>query len=539
MIAASVFAGGTPGIVEALVLLLVVAGVVALVTRRIGMPYTIGLVVVGVAAGLVVRLGAVSLSTDLVFYVFLPLLLFEAGFNLEARRLAQDWRRVLVLAVPGVLVAFALTAVGVRYLGGVTWAVAALFGALIAATDPVSVVTLFRRLGVPERLTTMIDAESLFNDGTAAVLFAVVLGAVETGQVSVPGAVGKFLWISLGGLVVGVAVGYAASYLHRFIDDHLLEITLSVIVAYGSFLLAQRLHMSGVVACVTAALIVGNFGLHRGMSPVTRVTMRTVWEWAAFAASSVIFLLVGLSIDLRLVTGHIGLAAIAFGVVLGARAVTIYGYGALARLAHRPLPLRWQHVLVWGGLRGTIALALVLSVPAAITGSEGLRVITFGVVLASLLLQGLTMPWFVRRLGLAGAAGEDTAHARRQTLLGGFVRAHEELARLQDAGELPRPVAEDLELSVAEHEAVLLEGMTPESDEPPEGACDLLAARIGALVAQRTRIQALRHAGMLEAGVADELVSEIDHRVGLLGDRLSCELPGRPADKDANPGGDG
>ena len=536
---ALVFAGGTPGIVEALVLLLIVAGVVAIVTRRIGMPYTVGLVLVGAVAGLAVRLGPVSLSTDLVFYIFLPLLLFEAGFDLEARRLVQDWRRIVVLAVPGVLVAFALTAVGVHYLGGVAWAVAALFGALIAATDPVSVVTLFRRLGVPERLTTMIDAESLFNDGTAAVLFAVVLGAAETGHVSLPAAGAQFLWISLGGLVVGAAVGYAASYLHRFIDDHLLEITLSVVVAYGSFLLAQRLHMSGVVACVTAALIVGNFGLHRGMSPVTRVTMRTVWEWAAFAASSVIFLLVGLSIDLRLVTDHAGLAAIAFGVVLAARAVTIYGYGAITRLAHRSLPARWQHVLVWGGLRGTLALALVLSVPAAVGGSEELRVITFGVVLASLLVQGLSMPWFVRRLGLAGGSGRETAHGRRQTLLTGFVRAHEELARLQDAGELPRPLAEDLELSVAEHEAVLLEGMAPESEEPSEGECDLLAARIGALVAQRTRVQALRHAGMLEDGVADELVSEIDHRVGLLGDRLVCELPGPPAGPPTSPGGDG
>ena len=163
---------------ETLVVLLLIAAAVAVAVRRVGVPYTVGLVVVGLVVGLVTHPSAVSLSSDLVFYVFLPILLFEAAFNLEARHLLADWRRILALAVPGVLVAFALTAAGVHLLGDTTWVVALLFGALIAATDPVSVVALFRRLGAPERLTTMVEAESLFNDGTAAVVFAIVLAAV-------------------------------------------------------------------------------------------------------------------------------------------------------------------------------------------------------------------------------------------------------------------------------------------------------------------------------------------------------------------------
>ena len=134
---------------------------------------------VGLALGLTTLFNDLRLSSDLVFYVFLPILLFEAAFNLEARHLIADWRRILALAVPGVLVAFALTAIGLHLLGGATWTIALLFGALIAATDPVSVVAMFRRLGVPERLTTMIDAESLFNDGTAAVVFAIVVAPSE------------------------------------------------------------------------------------------------------------------------------------------------------------------------------------------------------------------------------------------------------------------------------------------------------------------------------------------------------------------------
>ena len=399
---------------ETLVVLLLIAAAVAVAVRRVGVPYTVGLVVVGLIVGLVTHPSAVSLSSDLVFYVFLPILLFEAAFNLEARHLLADWRRVLALAVPGVLVAFALTAAGVHLLGGTTWVVALLFGALIAATDPVSVVALFRRLGVPERLTTMVEAESLFNDGTAAVVFAIVLAAVvDGGSVGVAPAVGRFVWMAVGGMAVGLAVGYVASALHRRIDDHLIEVTLSTIVAFGAFLLGQLLGMSGVVACVTAGIVVGNYGRHRGMGPVTRVTMGTVWEYAAFVANSLIFLLIGLRLDLSLIVDHVGLVLIAFAVVVAARAVTVYGLGAVFRVAGSRVPFAWQHVLVWGGLRGTIALALVLSVPADVPGRETLQVVTFGVVLLSLVGQGLTMP--VARAAAPprrrrrGAGGRDAA----------------------------------------------------------------------------------------------------------------------------------
>ena len=322
---------------ETLVVLLLIAAAVAVAVRRVGVPYTVGLVVVGLVVGLVTHPSAVSLSADLVFYVFLPILLFEAAFNLEARHLLADWRRILVLAVPGVLVAFALTATGVHFLGGTTWVVALLFGALIAATDPVSVVALFRRLGVPERLTTMVEAESLFNDGTAAVVFAIVLTAVvDGGSVAAAAAVGRFVWMAAGGLAVGLAVGYAASALHRRIDDHLIEVTLSTIVAFGAFLLGQQLGMSGVVACVTAGIVVGNYGRHRGMGPVTRVTMGTVWEYAAFVANSLIFLLIGLRLDLTLIVDHAGLVVIAFVVVVVARAVTIYGFGVVSLGRRQP-----------------------------------------------------------------------------------------------------------------------------------------------------------------------------------------------------------
>ena len=517
--------GSTAGIEEALVLLLIIAATVAVLARRVGMPYTIGLVLVGLAVGLAAHVETLRLSSDLVFYVFLPVLLFEAAFNLEARHLRDQWRRILALAVPGVLVAFALTALGVHLLGGVAWSLALLFGALIAATDPVSVVSLFRRLGVSERLTTLVDAESLYNDGAAAVLFAIVIAVVVDGHALTAGwAAGTFVWMAAGGLGVGLVVGYGASFVHRHLDDHLIEITLSTIVAYGSFLLAQTLGMSGVVACVTAAIVLGNLGRRHTMSSVTRVTMSTVWEYAAFVANSLIFLLIGLSMHLSLIAEHVGLVLIAFAVVVGARAVTIYGYGLIARPFGAGLSFRWQHVLVWGGLRGTIALALVLSVPAGVAGRATLEVVTFGVVLLSLVGQGLTMPWLTRRLGLEG---EETSvsRRRREILLEGFVRAHEELDRLQEAGVVPRPQRQHLERTIEEEESEVLEGMAPLADEPPEGDEERLAGRIGTLISQRRGIEALRRAGAVDDGVTAALLGELDGRVALLGQRLASRDP--------------
>jgi CPA1 family monovalent cation:H+ antiporter len=511
---------------ETLVVLLLIAAVVAVAVRRVGMPYTVGLVVVGLVVGLVTHAWAVSLSSDLVFYVFLPILLFEAAFNLEARHLLADWRRILALAVPGVLAAFALTATGVHYLGGTTWVVALLFGALIAATDPVSVVALFRRLGVPERLTTMVEAESLFNDGTAAVVFAIVLAAVvDGGSVGAASAAGRFVWMAAGGMAVGLAVGYAASALHHLLDDHLIELTLSTIVAFGSFLLGQRLGMSGVVACVTAGIVVGNYGRHRGMGPVTRVTMGTVWEYAAFVANSLIFLLIGLRLDLSLIAGHAVLVLVAFAVVVVARAVTVYGLDAIFRAAGSRLPFSWQHVLVWGGLRGTIALALVLSVPADVPGRETLQVVTFGVVLLSLVGQGLTMPVLVRRLGLVGQGEEPVSVRQRGVLLEGFVRAHEALDRLQETGRLRREEREHLGAAIEAQEQALLEGLDPLDDEPPIGADDRLADRIEELLMQRVRVEALRRAGAVDEVITATLLDELDVRIALLGERLAGEPP--------------
>jgi CPA1 family monovalent cation:H+ antiporter len=279
-----------------------------------------------------------------------------------------------------------------------------------------------------------------------------------------------------------------------------------------------------VVACVTAAILLGNLGRRRTMSAVTRVTLTTVWDYAAFVANSLIFLLIGLSVKLEVILSHVGTVLIAFAVVLVARAVTVYGFGLIARVFHAGPPLSWQHVLVWGGLRGTIALALVLSVPAALAGREDLVTVTFGVVLLSLLAQGLTLALLTRRLGLAGAS--DKADEReREVLLDGFVRAHEELDRLEDAGVVGRVRRRDLEQVLDAGESSVLEGLPPLADEPEDGQDEKLVERIGELVAQRRSLDALRHGGAVTDAAAAPLAADIDERIALLAARLGSAGP--------------
>jgi len=238
-------------------------------------------------------------------------------------------------------------------------------------------------------------------------------------------------------------------------------------------------------------------------------------------ANSLIFLLIGLRLDLSLIVDHVGLVLIAFAVVIAARAVTIYGFGAVSWVAGSRLPFSWQHVLVWGGLRGTVALALVLSVPADVPGRDTLQVVTFGVVLLSLVGQGLTMPLLVRRLGLVGEGQEPVSVRQRRVLVDGFVRAHDALDQLQETGLLTRAEREHLGATIEAQEEVLLEGLDPLDEEPPAGADDRLAKRIAGLLVQRARVEALRQAGAVDEVVTVALLDELDVRIALLGERLA------------------
>ena len=387
------------GTLERIEFLLLVAALVAMLARRLRIPYTVGLVLAGAGLALVPLVADFHLTTELIFSVLLPPLVFEAAFHLPWRELRRDLPVVIVLATVGVALSVAVTAVGMRWLAGWAWQSALLFGVLIAATDPVSVIATFKDLGVRGRLRILVEAESLFNDGTAAVAFALALTVAAGGALTPLGAATTLLRMAGGGILCGALIGWAALQIIGRTDDHLIELTFTTIAAYGSFQLAEHLHLSGVLATLTAGLLMGNTG-HLGLlTNRGHEAVASFWEYMAFVANSLIFLLIGRELAQQNFGAVVGPALIAIVVVLVGRLVAIYPCSALfARTGLRVSP-RHQHVLVWGGLRGALALALALGLPQTIADRGAIITVAFAVVAASVFVQGLTMQGLLRRLG--------------------------------------------------------------------------------------------------------------------------------------------
>ena len=399
------------------ILLFTAATAVALLTRRLRIPYTVALVLAGAGLGALHLAPGIALTRELLFAVFLPGLVFEASFHLKAADLRANGRAIFALAVPGILVAGGATAA--LLVGGVDlarlepsfgWPHALVFGSLIAATDPIAVVALFRTLGAPRRLTVLVEGESLINDGTAVVLFNVVVGLVATSGAA--SAHPAFLAIPLLDfvvtLVVGVAVGAAIAFLAGYvvgqIDDPMIEITLTVIAAYGSFGVAEVLHGSGVIATVTAGVFCGTKAVPRGMKPETRVIVESFWDYIAFALNSIVFLLIGLEVHLGQLAASWRAIVLAFLAVTLGRAAVVMPVAFLLRRTKERIPFRWNVVLVWGGLRGALSMVLALALPPAFPQREVLVTLTFGVVLLSIVVQGLTAGPLLRALALCGPA---------------------------------------------------------------------------------------------------------------------------------------
>ncbi len=383
-------------------LLLFVAAVVAIAAQRLRLPYSVGLVAAGIALAVSPLRLDLKLSHDLIFSVFLPPIVFEAALNLHWHDLRRNAPLLAVLASAGVIVAAAVVAAGMHLLAGWSWAEAGLFGALIAATDPVSVIATFKNVTIDPRLHLLVESESLLNDGTAAVAFAVVL-ALVAGQHAEPDAIG---WLVLrmvaGGIACGIAVGFGLLLLAGRTKDVLVELTLTTLIAYGAFLLADRGGMSGVLAALTAGIIVGNAGPVGAISERSRESLVNYWAYVAFLANSLIFLLMGAQIARQPFDDVVGPAVIAIVVVVFGRAVAIYGLSGLFARSRLRVDRRHQHVLVWGGLRGALALGLVFGLPLDLPGRGQLVTVAFAVVAFSIVVQGLTMTPLLRWLRLIG-----------------------------------------------------------------------------------------------------------------------------------------
>jgi len=388
-----------------IVVLLAVAMVVAIIARRLKLPYTVGLVLVGVAIALArIETGA-ALTHDFIYYVILPPLLFEAALALQWRDLRDDAVVLLTLATLGTLIAAIVVAFGAAFIMHWPLQIAFVFGALIAATDPVAVIALFKDNGVKGRLRTLLEAESLFNDAAAAVLFSVAVSlAMQSTALDAASISAGLLWSIGGGVLIGAGIGGGALIFASRSSEHLVEVALTVLAAYGAFLAAEQTHASGILATVVAGLMVGNLGVLSQRSEISvkaKAFAIEFWEFAAFLANSAVFPLMGLAIGATAFAPSIALALMAIIVlVLAARALSVYPLSLLFARTRQAVSLKFQHILWWGGLRGALASALALSLPETLLHRDEIIQTTFAVVAFSIIVQGLTMPLLMGKQGL-------------------------------------------------------------------------------------------------------------------------------------------
>ncbi|MDF1596114.1 MAG: Na+/H+ antiporter [Acidimicrobiia bacterium] len=555
--------GADPGLLNSevsIVLLLTVAAVVAVAVRRVRLPYTVALVVVGLGlAFLPPDVIQIDVSADLILAVLVPPLLFEATLHISWARLRRDLAPVLVFALIGTLLgAFVVGGFIASFVDGVPWAAAVAFGALISATDPVAVIAFFRSIGVPKRLTILVEGESLFNDGVAFVVFILALAAAGPGATfSLGSAIGEFIIDAFGGLGIGLILGYVVSSLIlKNLDDHLIETVVTVALAFGSYLLAEefgaifdleRVHLSGILAVVAAGLMVGNIGL-RNTSPTTRLTLENFWEFAAFVVNSLVFLLLGLQIHISELWNQAGAVLVALAAIQVTRLVVVYGLGSLHGMVQpdRKVPRRYQHVMFWGGLRGAISLALALSL-----GGEKdrlgedvvstLQVMTFGVVLFTLLVQGLTIERLIKRLGLAARPVERVEQQRRQARIYAQQAGLGELERLHDQGVL----FPDLYEAMADlYKGELIrdgDALREHLRRHPELETDIyIRARTDTLRAERSALQDAARRGLIAEDVLHELTADLNDHLAALefieGDARQGDIPQMPPEEVADDG---
>ena len=494
--------------IEGLVLeLLLIVSIVAILVRRFRIPYTVALVLAGLVLSFRERL-AIELTPEIILTLLLPPLVFEAAFHLSFEKLRRNLRTIIILAIPGVILNMLVVGGILSRWAGIPISIALVFGALIAATDPVSVVAIFRKLGAPKRLEVLLEGESLFNDGTAIVLFSLALGALESGEFEIAAGVSDFVRVGGGGLLIGAVLGWLSTKLMGQIDDYLVETTLTTVLAFGSYLVAEQFHLSGVLAVVAAGLMAGNIG-EREMSPTTRIALFNFWEYVAFLANSAVFLLIGLDIEIRALIQDWQLILWSIAAVLIGRTLSIYG---LSRLG-RDLPGSWRHVMFWGGLRGAIALALALSLPEAQFGSMRSTLIgmTYGVVLFSLVVQGMTMNTLMKRLKIITKTDSQIEYERRHARALAVRAGYLHLQRLSSDGLISDATWRSLEPVLKQRQEVLTGAVQEILSETPElEAEEIVLARKEMLRAQRSALGNLRRSGAISEESFEELVVEVD-----------------------------
>lgn len=510
-------------VVEFILWLLIAASVIAVVAARLRIPYTVALVLGGLALGMVrtpflqnvTGLRPDWLTPDIALVIFLPPLLFEGSVKIQFRHLRENFIPILLLANIGVLVATVITGFVIHWEVGLPILTGLLFGSIISATDPISVLSIFKSMSVSKRLSIIVEGESLFNDGTAAVFFAILLAGIKTGELGVWTGVRNFLVVVLGGAAVGLAFGYVISKVTQRIDEPRIEITLTTILAYSSYLVADSLHLSGVIATVAAGLTIGNFGARVGMSPRTRVALWSFWEYLSFVINSIVFLLIGLEVRVTEILHSWQATLLAIGAVLLGRAIAVYTVAPINNIFAERISRRWQHVLVWGGMHGALSLALALSLDQSFPYRSQILTMAFGAVAFTIIVQGLTIKPLLRALGVSSSKEDIYGKARVREIA--LAAAQGELDSMVGSRLISPPVYERyrslLGTQMEKAERDIAEIYREDESRASE---EFHLTKVRLVAAQKSAIEDAVHSGLISAQSARSLIDAADQELDRL-----------------------
>jgi CPA1 family monovalent cation:H+ antiporter len=499
--------------VDTIVGLLAVVALLAQLARRLRVPYPIVLVLAGLVLALVPGLDRPTLDPQTFFLLFLPPLLYSEAFLYSTEALRRAAAEIALLAVGLVLATAAAVAVVAHAVAGLPWASAFALGAIVGPTDPVSATAIIRRLGVSEGVVTVLEGESLVNDGTALVVYRLAIAAAGASAFSLSHALGEFVWVSLGGVAIGILAAAFAAWARRRITVVEAEVTLSLLMPFVAYLPAERLGVSGVLAAVTAGVLIGSRA--HETSPGARLRRHAFWEVLVFLLNSSLFLLIGLEMPDVLgrianadATSLAGRALLLAATVMGLRLAWMMLVAPLVA----PRPRGELLVLGWSGMRGGVSLAAALALPVmagghAFPARDEIVFFAYAIVLATLVIPGLTLGPLIERLGVASPDERARGEARARAYL--LDAALEHINELAERDELPEEIVSRLRELYESRLMRLAAGAAPE-DELPEPSAAVRRAQRDVVAAQRVALAELASTGRIGAAAAREFDRELD-----------------------------
>ncbi|MDE0960325.1 MAG: cation:proton antiporter [Planctomycetota bacterium] len=528
-------------LLDDLVLLLLGAMLVALVTRRLRIPYTVGLVVAGAAIGFLRHQGALpsgaghfELTEELILLILLPPLLFDGAMNTPFSKLKENGTLIATMALLGTLGCILLTTAAIRSLTSWDWDLSLLLGAIVSPTDPVSVLAIFREQGVEKRLSTIVEGESLFNDGLVVVLYLILMRGLEQGwqDITVGEGILTFIHMIGVGALVGLSLGSLVNWLIERIDEHLIEVLFSILLAYGSYMLAERFEASGVIAVVFAGLMVGNVGRKTALSATAILSLGLTWEVIAFIANSIAFIALGFAVDPVLVVDNFLLVLLVWLAATAARALMTYAICGTDQAVRGAFPRSWLHIIHWGGLKGTVPVALALGVAgstALVEVAPRIQAIVAGVVMLSMLIQGTSLKWLLRKLKIVRPLVARRRWERHQARSIAVETAIEELADAVSSTEIDPQRIQSLRDRLLSIRETIREDLKQVLEDHPEFAAEQVRDVVVRLLhRQRAAVEDAYREGILSDEALQDVQAEIDQ---LLLEEFPDPVPGGRDDR--------